>query len=67
MEKNPFLPRGLPLVYDRLLIRQYKTYRLLADRLARSAGHLVEEVKTYVNEALTVIEMELAARNLKPA
>lgn len=65
MEKNEFIPAGLPLLTDYTLLKTVVEYRHVISVLEGSMSPHSERIKNQVEQALKMIEDELLARELE--
>lgn len=65
MVQNIFMPKGLPLLSDDLLIRTCTAYRHSFSLLARTETSATRETREQLEGALQAIETELRARGFR--
>ncbi len=64
MHTNHFLPKGLPLLSDHVLLKTVAQYRNTYDLLSHHYTEGSRHVRTYIEEALGVLEGELEKRGV---
>jgi hypothetical protein len=67
MGDNIFMPKGLPLLSDAVLIKTSEEYRHAHALLQSSRLPLSVETRVQVGQAIEAIESELQARGVSPA